>query len=170
MPAMNHLYAFWVIGPDGRPTDPDALDPWGESSALDALDLYDPVGPWLTVLDADTQAVLFAGDASSALLAFAADVALRTGGTLDPDPTPIQAARQACSVLTDRFTDDAAHEAAYQWAAPDPDTWRRTATMSHAVRQGIRSSAQAHGRTEADAEFRAYLAVLVPFRSVRLAA
>ena len=160
---MPLLFAFWAVDPHGRPLDPDAHDPWGEPSPLDALDVRDPetVGPWLTVIDEDTEAALFAGDASDALRTFAATVADETGWTPDPDDPPHAAALDACRVLADETADMWGREAVYDWATPDPDTWRHPRRMPEHTRRAIRHRAEAEGRQDAADALLAHLSAQV---------
>ena len=156
---MPYLFAFWAVDRHGRPTDPDAHDPWGERSPLDSLDVRDPetVGPFLTVIDEATEAVVFAGDASAALRTFAAEVADETGWTPDPDDPPHAAALDACRVLADDAGDEWAREAVYEWAEPNPDTSRNPRRMPEHVRQGVRHGAETVGREVASDALRDHL-------------
>lgn len=164
---MPCLFAFWAVDRHGRPLDPDAHDPWGERSPLDALDVRDPetVGSFLTVTDETTGAVLFAGDASDALRAFVVETAAETGWTPDPDDPPHAATLDACHVLADAAGDEWAREAVYGWAEPDPDTSRNPRRMPEHVRRGIRHGAVAVGHEVASDALRDHLlARILPAR------
>ena len=163
---MITLFAFWTVDRHGRPTDPDAADPWGERSPFDALE-YDreTVGPFLTVADEATGAVLFAGDASDALRSFAAEVYREAGWEPEPDALPVDAALEACNVFASEVADEWGREAVYDWCEPNPDTSRSRRRMPEYVRHNIRDGAQRVGReTAADALRDHLLARVLPAR------
>lgn len=166
---MPFLFAFWPVDAHGRP-HPDAAHPWGERCPLVALDAYprEAVGPWLTVVDEATEAVLFAGDASHALRSFAADVADDTDGTPDPNASPLDYALAAGHALAAREADEAGRDAVDLWREPDPDTWRQGPLPEH-VRRAIAAGAEQAGREAAGHALRDHLAALV-LPAARLAA
>ena len=155
---MPYLFAFWTVDRHGRPADPDALDPWGERSPLDALE-YDreTVGPYLTVLHEATEVVVFAGDASAALRTFTAEVAESFGWPVDPDALPVDAALAACEIVVSEAGDEWAREAVYDWCEPNPDVSRHPRRMPESTRQNIRDGADRVGREEAADALRDHL-------------
>ena len=155
---MPTLFAFWTVDEHGRPTDPDAADPWGDRSPFDALE-YDreTVGPFLTVTDEATGAVHVAGDASAALRSFAAEVAEQTGCPPRPATPPVDAALAACRALASESADEHAREAVSEWCAPDPDTSRNPRRMPEHVRRDIRDGAERAGREAAADALRDHL-------------
>jgi hypothetical protein len=158
---MPFLFAFWPVDTHGCP-HPDAATPWGERGPLVALDAYprEAVGPWLTVVDEATEAVLFAGDVSHALRSFAADVADDTDETLDPGEPPLDRALAACHALVAREADEAGRDAVDLWREPDPNTWRQEPLPEH-VRRAIAAGAEQAGREAAGRALRDHLSALV---------
>ncbi len=166
---MPSLFAFWAVDRHGRPVDPDAYDPWGERSPLDALEVdRETVGPYLTVLHEETETLVFEGDVSAALRMFAAEVAESSGWPVDPDALPVDAALAACEVIISEAGDEWAREAVYDWCEPNPDTSRNPRRMPEHVRRGIRRGAEVAGREAASEALRDHL--LARVAPVRLAA
>lgn len=158
---MSLLFAFWPLDAASRPH----FDPWGDPCPLDALHDAD-AGPLLTITDQDTTAVLFEGNASAALRAFAHDVA---GWSEEPlrHVCPVRAARNACARVAAEAAGEFSADALELWQCPDPDTYR-AGPPPHDVCRQIKHAAEAVGRDAAAADLRAALvALLVP---VRLAA
>ena len=162
---MIALFAFWTVDRHGRPTHPDAADPWGDRSPFDALENRqvgaandrETVGPWLTVADEATGAVHFAGDVSGALRSFAAEVYERAGFTPKPDADPVDAALEACNVLASEAADEWGREAVYDWCEPNPDTSRSPRRMPEQTRRNIHEGAQKVGREVAADALRDHL-------------
>ena len=150
VPNVRLLFALWpYVG--GRP-HPEAADPWGERHAADCLTGYhdDDLGPFLTVVattDGETCRILYAGDATDALLAYAARVAEDTGHP-PFEGTAIDQAREAFGVAVEEAAGEWAREAFMDWCEPDPDTSRSIRRMPESTRAGIASAArhEAHER------------------------
>lgn len=146
-------FALWPYI-DGQP-HPNAADPWGEDHAADLLTDYEPeeVGPFLTVTastDGTTCRVVFAGDATEALLSYAARVARDTGYP-SFEGSAVEQAREAFGVAVDELTHELGTEAVREWECPDPDTWRNARRMPESTRAALRKSVEdeAH-RVEAE--------------------
>ena len=153
------LYAFWPVDAHGRP-HPDAADAWGDPCPFDALDLYDNAGSFLTVVS--DGALVFSGDVSHVLLAFAAETARRTGHPVR-GTTPSARALDALRTLADDATDDAGAAAVRRWRTPDPETVRR-GPLPDPVRRTIRHDARAHGRAQAADALARHLAFITRSR------
>ncbi|MDT7858136.1 hypothetical protein RQM47_15925 [Rubrivirga sp. S365] len=161
-------FALWPLvracpGPrSGGQPHPDAADPWGEDHAADLLTDYEPeeVGPFLTVTasapgavgrPSGTCRVVFAGDATEALLGYAARVARDTGHP-PFEGSAVEQAREAFGVAVDELTHEFGAEAVREWEYPDPDTWRNARRMPESTRAALRTSAEAEAhRVEAEA-------------------
>ena len=167
MPSLDPAYtapvlafALWPVL-DGQP-HPDAADPWGEDHAADLLTDYEPheVGPFLTVTASapgaigrpgETCRVVYAGDATGALLSYAARVA-QDAGHPPFEGSPVDQARQAFEVAVGELTHELGTEAVREWECPDPDTWRSARRMPESTRAALVSSVEAEAhRIEADA-------------------
>ena len=152
-------FALWPLI-DGQP-HPDAADPWGEDHAADLLTDYEPeeVGPYLTVTASapgaigrpgETCRVVFAGDATEALLGYAARVARDTGYP-SFEGSAVEQAREAFAVAVDELTHEFGTEAVREWECPDPDTWRNARRMPESTRAALRKSVEAEAhRVEAE--------------------
>ena len=155
-------FALWPLvracpGPrSGGQPHPDAADPWGEDHAADLLTDYEPeeVGPFLTVTastDGTTCRVVFAGDATEALLGYAARVA-RDVGYPSFEGSAVEQAREAFAVAVDGLAYEFGVEAVQEWECPDPDTWRNARRMPESTRAALRESVEAEAhRVEAEA-------------------
>ena len=157
--------ALWPVT-DGQP-HPDAADPWGESHAADCLtDYHDrDLGPYLTVTASTPGAVgrpgetcrlVFAGDATGALLSYAARVAEDTGHP-PFEGEAVEQARQAFGVAVEWAADECAREACLDWMCPDPDTLRPLRRMPERTRSHIAESAHARATEEEAAALDAHL-------------
>ena len=153
-------FALWPVL-DGQP-HPDAAEQGGEDHAADLLTDYEPheVGPFLTVTASapgaigrpgETCRVVYADDASGALLSYADGVA-QDAGHPPFEGSPVDQARQAFEVAVNELTHELGTEAVREWECPDPDTWRSARRMPESTRAALVASvgAEAH-RIEADA-------------------
>lgn len=152
-------FALWPVI-DGQP-HPEASDPWGETHAADCLTGYHDgdLGPHLTVTastDGETCRVVFAGDASAALVAYAARVAEETGHPAFEGPA-IEQARRAYEIAAEHTADEWGREACMDWCEPDPNTSRSFSRMPDSVRQNIRSGALAQADGIEAARFDSFL-------------
>ena len=146
------LYAFWPAGPDGRPDLP--ADVWGDPCPLDALEDPD-AGPFLTVVDSTTEALVFVADVSAVLRAYAATVA-----PVGLPACPVAAARAAAALVAADAANEWAADALDLWQCPDPDTYR-TYAPPPAVGRAIRDGAEAAGHDAAAAHLFPHVRSLV---------
>lgn len=158
-PAPVLAFALWPVV-DGQP-HPDAADPWGEDHAADLLTAYEPhhVGPFLTVTASapgaigrpgETCRVVFAGDATDALVSYAARVA-QDAEHPPFEGSPVDQARHAFEIAVEELTHELGTEAVREWECPDPDTWRNARQMPESTRGHLRASVEAHAhQIEAD--------------------
>ena len=152
-------FALWPLI-DGQP-HPDAVYPGGEDHAADCLTGYHDqhLGPHLTVSaptptaggPGQTCHVVFAGDATKALLGYAARIA-RDADHPPFEGSAVEQARQAFTVAVDELTKEFGTEAVREWECPDPDTWRNARRMPESTRAALRESVEAEAhRVEAEA-------------------
>lgn len=156
-PAPSRAQLLFVLWPiiDGHP-HPDSADPWGETHAADCLTGYDDseLGPYLTVTattDDVTCHLVYAGDASDALLSYAARVARDTEHP-PFEGSPIEQARDAFEVAVEKATYEHTREACYDWCEPDPDTSRSIRRMPDSIRAAIEKRARTCA-TQEEAEY-----------------
>ena len=152
-PRARLLFALWPLI-DGRP-HLDVADPWGETHAADCLTGYhdEDLGPYLTVTattDGETCRLVYVGDASAALLSYAARVAADTEHPAF-EGSPIEQARAAFEVAVEEAAYEHAREACYDWCEPNPDTSRSIRRMPDSTRAAIAQGAEARA-TEEEAE------------------
>ncbi|MGB3545014.1 hypothetical protein [Rubrivirga sp.] len=161
---MSPLFAFWAVGSHGRPLDPAAHTPGGEPSALDALEAFsDESGPWLTIVDDTTDALVWAGDASDALRTFVDDAEAITDCS-SRAPGLYARALEAAFAVAEASREMWIREAALEWRYPDPETYRGERLPEY-VRRSIRERAEVVGRKDAEAALRhSLLALVAPAR------